>query len=564
MAPMELTVKNYKTLLSPDLLKKTQRCLIRECDEISSGTFESYVDELDKSFDVRITIDKQKITSHQCDCLESAPFCHHKAALLSTIVEGKRPAQKIAKSKKVDPMLEALERVDLESLKDWVLKVTKKNKDLTVAFLHEFSANPSGYTPQEIVALTNDAVKAVINKKMKADATEVKKIVELWSDLHTSSLDSYRAEPTNENYFLLLQSIIETCSFYEERLYTNSKRITGYLTKITDELSAILGIIKDLDAWKKSLGYFIAEIFLPDYGLRRTYLDLIISLFNTSTMDRRTEIVGLMATLYEDKKSASVQDRNDILKFLFKLATANHVFSKYKHLFSPIRHEPSYNLNLIDLLIVEGDLKSAEAHCLAQIKANTREDYDFQYLFRLKNIYKSTAEDGKLAGILQALLIHAPDFLDYQFVLLHRPADTDLKRWRNRVLARARQMADYDIDASDFSLALMDLEKNYMGLIEYLDNKVTYLQILPYATILISLHPESFIDKLINRMDCPPDDELLNQAPDILNQSLEELYLILLNHYEPEQIKLMAKKRTSLYRGWSNIFVKYLSTKFAL
>jgi hypothetical protein len=82
--------------------------------------------------------------------------------------------------------------------------------------------------------------------------------------------------------------------------------------------------------------------------------------------------------------------------------------------------------------------------------------------------------------------------------------------------------------------------------------------------VLVSLHPDSFIDRLVSRTDCPDDRELKAEEPELLNQSLEDLYLTLLNHYEPEHLKLIAKKRLGVYRGWSNIFVKYLSTKFAL
>ena len=562
---MDLTLKNYKSTLPPELIRKSQRCLVRECDEIRPGHFESYVDELEQSFDVSITFDKTIIAAHQCDCLDSAPICQHKAALLSDIAKGNNKVlPKITKAKKVDPILKALEDADPQSLREWIFKVTKKNKDLGLAFLHEFSEKQLGYTPEEIKATTNDAVKAVINKRIKADANEVKKIVELWTGLHRSIIDGYLAEPGNEKHFFQLHTIIETCSFYEERLCTSSKRIGSYLTKILDEVSSVISIIRDQQAWQKCLGYFVAEIFRPDFGFRKRYLDVIVSLFNSSAPERKTDLVDAMVKLYENKKSAPVQDRNDFAQSLLRLVTAIHAFPTYKHLFLPIRHALSYNIKLIDLMLAEGDLESAERYCIGQINENTREDFDFEYLSRLRNIYKTTGQDEKLVGVVKQLLLHLPDFLDYQFVTLHQSADTEFKRWRSRVLANARQMAYFDRDAADFSLAIMNMEKNYKGLIEYIDDNVNYRQILPYAKVLTAVHPQSFLDRMVSKMDCPDDKELQEEEPELLNQSLEDIYLILLNHFKAEDLKLIAKKRLSLYRGWSNLFVKYLSIKFVL
>ena len=145
---MDLTIKNYKSSLPPELIKKAQRCLVRECDEIKPQHFVSYVDESDNSYDVSLTFDKALVIAHQCDCTEPIPFCHHKVALLAFRETGKSSTPKIAKNKKVDPILEALEQANPEKIKEWILKVIQKNKDLGVAFLHEFTAETTEYTPK--------------------------------------------------------------------------------------------------------------------------------------------------------------------------------------------------------------------------------------------------------------------------------------------------------------------------------------------------------------------------------------------------------------------------------
>lgn len=86
---MDITIKNYKSSLPSELIKKAQRCIVRECDEINPKHFVSYVDESDNSFDVSLTFDKALIIAHQCDCTELIPFCQHKIALLAFIETGK-------------------------------------------------------------------------------------------------------------------------------------------------------------------------------------------------------------------------------------------------------------------------------------------------------------------------------------------------------------------------------------------------------------------------------------------------------------------------------------------
>jgi len=559
---MNLTIKNYKSVLSAELIKQSQKCAVRECDEINPGHFESYVDVLDKSFDVSLTLDKSTVVAHKCDCEDPTAFCQHKTALLLFVVKGaKRLPAKITRSKKIDPMQEAIELVDPQVLRDWVLKIAKKHKDIGISLLNEFSNKSSNYTPQEIIDLTQNSLRAVINKKNKADAQEVKRIVELWSDLHQSILERYRAEPTNEVYFLQFNAIIDACSFYEERLNTTSKRISSYIKQVIEDVSAVITTTRDNDAWQKSLNYFVKEIFLRDYGFRRQYLDLIATLFDSSETGRKSIIVELMVTLYEENASASQQDRNHFLQHFFRLVILNNQFQSYKHLFLPIRHALSYNLRLIDTLIAGEDFETAEVYCVQQLKENTNDDYDLEYHARLIAIYKTFGDEVKLAGILKLQLLKIPDFIDYQFVSLHRSSDDDFNHWRNRVLANARQMAYYDSNAAAFSLALLESEGNYARLIDYIDEKIDYQVISRYAPALILKAPQRFLEKLMSRMDNHEDRNWHQYEPETLNDCLKDLYTLLLKHYSVETLTLITKKGKSTYRNWSNLLVNYLNQR---
>jgi hypothetical protein len=561
---MEITIKNYKSSLPSELIKKAQRCLVRECDEIEPKHFVSYVDETENSFDVSLTFDKALVIAHQCDCTEPIPFCHHKIALLAFIETGKSSTPKIAKNKKVDPILEALEQANPEKLKEWVLKVIQKNKDLGVAFLHEFTTQPTEYTPKEILALTENAVKSVLNKRMKANAAEVKKIVELWSNIHQNVLTSYFAEPTNEIKYQLFRTIVDNCLFYDERLYTTSKRIDGYVKKTTEDAGNAIASIRDQEAWAKSLQLIVNDIFLEDFGLRKWSLDVILDIFHAGSIDRRGDIVNSLARFYEDKNKVSRQDRSDLMQFFFQLVTENHKFSTYKHLFVPEKHAFSYNIDLIDHLLADGDLSSAEQYCLEQMAENTLGKFDYEYLVRLREIYKITGDEQKLVDVVKHMLIYEPDFLDYQFVLLHHHDEADFKKWRFRVLANARKLAVYDRSAANFMLSVLHYENDFKALNEYIDRQIGYQEIAQYADVLLNTLPEDFLTKLITKIDCPEDTELEREDPAQLTPLLEEIYQFVLKYFEEKPLRIIVSRRFNAYKQWSNIFVKYFAERSKL
>ena len=407
---MELTLKNYKTKLSAELLKRSLRCQVRECDELSPGVFESYVDEQDSSFDVKLSMIKNVVSTHSCECESNAPFCQHKIALLNYIATGIKPSAKILAKKKIDPVRQALEDADHEKLKDWLFATLKKNKDLSIAFTNEFLTRTDDYDPREIIVLTMDAVKAVINKRSRAEATEVKKIVDLWSAIHRPILDKFLAEPTSPAYFAQVHAVIDTCDNCKYRISTNSKRFEKYIKDIKDELSAAISIIREDESWSKSLSYFFLELFHEGYyGIRRAYVNLIVSVFNSSATDRRKKINEMFVEIYQNRSKESKNDAIEILKLVLDMVIANNEFVEHKEMFVPIRHSINYNLKLIDNLMKIGELGKAEMFCIEQVNSNTNQEYDWAYTSRLKHIYTETNNEKKLIHLISDELLRTPD-----------------------------------------------------------------------------------------------------------------------------------------------------------
>ncbi|TCD07615.1 hypothetical protein EZ449_13840 [Pedobacter frigidisoli] len=558
----EITSKNFKTKLDSELIKKSQRCTVRECDEVNPSHFESYVDELDKSYDVRIQLEKGTVIISNCECISPLPFCQHKIALLAFIARGTKPAPKITATKKIDPVKQALEQADPEKIRDWILRTLKKNKDLSIAFMNEFSDKSENYTPEEIIALTHNAVMAVTGKRRKAEVFEVKKIIDLWTELHKPILDQYFAEPANEDYFKKVHVLIDTVVEYKYRIQTNSKRFETYFKQILTQIEEIILNIRDDDTCTKCLSLLSKEFFLDGYGgIRREYTNIFVNIFNSSSAQMRARIVGITAEVYQARKDERVTDSKELLQLLLHMVVINKNFPEYKDVFRPLRHALVYNIRLIDSLIELGELNTAETYCIEQIDQNTDSTYDKDYISRLKQIYTQTKDDKKLIGVLSRELLYKPNFDNYILVRSNTEPDAQFKKWRNQVLANARQLAGFYKNAADFSLALRNSEKDFNGLLAYLDENADYDSIALYSKQLILYSAEAFIKKLITKIDSDRDNRLNMDNPAMLDEILERVYQIAALKYGVENLMLIVKAREKVYGTWANLFVKYVGRK---
>lgn len=225
---MNLSLKNYTTTLSKELQKLAEKNKVRECDETEKGHYVAYVDEGNDTFDVSLILSpKLEVVSHSCDCKNNGAFCRHCTALLIHLAKGTKITQSV-KAKKISKAESLLEEAELIDLKEWVRDLLQKNKDIELSFTHYFSGKQQQYTPDEVTKLTDKAVKAVIKSKKNIDPTQLKKLIDLWSDIHAPIVKSYHANVANENSFLNFHTVIEGCLLFQANINTNTNRIGKY------------------------------------------------------------------------------------------------------------------------------------------------------------------------------------------------------------------------------------------------------------------------------------------------------------------------------------------------
>jgi len=477
---MPLTLKNYTTTLAPDLLALAKKNKVRECDETEKGHFVAYVDEGNESFDVSLTIRTgNEITQHTCECNSASSFCRHKAALIVHIADGKKVKDVVKVKKKESKADTLLEDIDRDALKEWVRNLISKNKDVELSFIHHFSAKEQ-LTPEEVIKIINDAVKAVAGNKKAIDLTQLKKIVELWSEMLAPIAEHYQANVTNEKAFLNFHTMLETCIAFQFKVDSASNKIPKFIEGVLQKSVEPVNDLQVEESWDKAVSYFINHV--PDRinMVRMHYLLHLNNIIAISSDDRKIKMIEWLAKQFEKSKPDTLTNGTAYIKFIFEIIEEHNLFTKYSRLFKPIRFDNEYNQELIRQLIDNNDLEQAEKYCLEQIQQNFREEYNILYLKFLKEIYLIQKDEEALAKVLAALFPFTFDFEDYLFISERLPEE-ERKKWRTKMLTKSRNISGtYKKAGTEFCFKLADAEKSYTKMIGYIDSYTPYSIILQY------------------------------------------------------------------------------------
>ncbi|NLR80202.1 hypothetical protein [Chitinophaga eiseniae] len=555
---MKLSLRNYKEVLTKELVKKAGKNIVRECDEVEKDSFQAYVDENEVSFDVAISLNNEKeIIHHSCDCNSKAGFCQHKTALLLHLLKSK-PKDRFAKGGRRINQLEILiEEIDPAKLKLWIKDVLVKNKDLELAFIHQFTSQQKKYTPPEVKDYTRNAVKAVIKSRGRAEANEVKKIVELWTDIHDTIVNDYCSNVVDEAAFQNFDALIEAVEDTQAKIATASNRFSKY---VESQLLKVLTSLQQLptdEGWLVAIGYFADRIIGMNFALRTYYLSFVVSVLNGSSQTRKIMVTDKLVKQYTKCNLSQIDYNNIYTKTVFGLVQDSDLFKTYYNVFKPIRFDNDYNGELIGQLVESGHLRLAEKYCQEQIKANVRDEYNELYLQFLKEIYTIEKNEKKLAEVLKELFPFTFDFDDYLFICKQMEIEEERKKWRTRMLARARQMPSFYKAAVIFPFRLMDYEGKYKKMIEYINSSTPYSIIGKYANKMILADRNGFLNELFHKID-----DFIDIESDEISADISALAKILENNYS--KIELQQVIHNVQKRGWfykENILISFLRGK---
>jgi hypothetical protein len=343
-------------------------------------------------------------------------------------------------------------------------------------------------------------VKAVVKGRKKAEASEVKKIVELWTDIHDSFVNQYCSCLSDEISFLNFHAIIEAVEETQLKIITSSNRFNKYLenqlSKITDPVHGL----RDEEAWHITTGYFLDRIHDGPFRFRLNYLSFLVSLLVNINPERKKLLIDRLLKQYATYDSSTLHNGEIYTETMFHMVMDIDAFDRYYNIFKPIRFNNEYNFELISELIESGHLRLAEKYCQEQIKGNFREEFNLPYLQLLREIYVSEKDESKLSEVLKELFPQTYDFEDYLFIIARIEDEEERKKWRSKILARARQ-ASHHSAAMDFSFKLMDYEKKYKKMIEYINEYTSYNLIARYAEKMILTDKNGFLKGMLHKYD---------------------------------------------------------------
>ncbi|RYZ61561.1 MAG: hypothetical protein EOO14_04710 [Chitinophagaceae bacterium] len=499
---MQPSLSNFKTTFSPAFLRKAASCAVRECDETSKGTFEAYVDQGEESYDVMLGLGKGKeVVSHRCDCGSTEAFCRHKAALLLHLagtISKKEPSVKGKKAKQSKVGI-LLEEVDAESLKTWVRELLEENKDLALAFEKRFEEKKTIYTKAEAEALTTEAIKSVVKNRMRIEISELKKIVALWTSVHQPVVNAYMADVASDAGFWAFHAVLESCLLFDSRVHTNSVKVPNYVQSLLDKSVEPIAQLYTDEAFNTATGYFENLVLAGANGVRIHYLAHLQKVLTVSSAERLEAGTKKLVQQYNKALSERRHNGNEYTKLLFSFVEANGFLPRYLTTFQPIRYDNAFNALLLENLLAAGALDLAESYAKAQIESNIREEYDIPYLKVLQEIYRRKKNDDALADIIEKLLPYTFDFDDYLFLDERKPDTEEKKKWRTKLLSRAKSAASYGrSDSESFYFRVLSHEKRYKKMVDAIRAETPLKVIVEYFEPMAAADKQGLLRVIIN------------------------------------------------------------------
>ena len=567
---MPFTLTNFQTTLSPALLLKAGKCTVRECDETSKGFYEAYVDEAKESYDVSLRLSpKNEVAEHHCDCGGAETFCRHKAALLLAIADKtKKPAAgKVVKGKakakqsKTDALLEA---ADADKLKAWVKELLDKNKDLALAFVQRFGEQKTAYTKADAEALTAEAVKSVVKSRTRVEQSELKKIVDLWTDVHRPIVEAYVGNVTHEDAFLAFHAVLDACNLFAQKVNATGQKISAYVENLLNQTVEPIAQLYSDETFEKATAFFSKYMLDEARRVRLHYVQHLQKILSLSIPERLAAGTEKLVKQYARTNLDKLVNGTVYTKMLFDFVERSGLLAKHLAIFEPITWDNSFNERLIGKLIEAGDLALAAKYAREQIAGNYREEYNLPYLEQLKTIYRLQKEEEKLAEVTAQLLPFTFDFDDYLFLYNRMPESEEKKKWRTKLINKAKNAGSYGRNgAKDFYFRLLDHEKSYKKMISSINSYTPYRLIVDYFEPMAATDKMALLKATIDKGDDYGWDYSQDKEEDE-QQVFSALLEAMIKTYDKIQVLAAVKSAESgrfYYRG--SRFIDYLKKEWA-
>lgn len=497
---------NIKDFLNSIVVKAratAQKLPVRELDEDGPGNYISFVDDGENSFDVGIKLGSgNKIIQYSCECKQPKP-CKHIVAVLMALNEKAAPAKKKTAKKlpKAPPSTPILEELDVNVLKDWVRELLQNNKDIELAFINKFTKRES-FDPSLVKDETAKVVKSIVKNKKNIDPTLLKKIFELWQQIHAPVIEYCSANlAKTEDVFALIDTITGQSIFYENFFSVNTNRFQAYITKTLEKFLRPLNEVENEEVWYQMVDKFAAQTYLPASNeVKAYYMKFLFSLLDISNNQRQVRIFERVADFLKQNKNKDSFWYFDLSRLFYYKVVQHGRFEDYFKLFFTYYAANDYNVALIEKLMEHGKMDMAEKECTIRINENYREEYSLPYLLLLKRIYQNTNHYAGYLEIATVLLPYSADFADFKLIYESLNDDKLKSKLYNKILNSYTQ-SSYDKGDKKKAMVFQILE--YLGKITKMIDMVrqfsNYGLIIKYFDLMFAKDRLRLLENIIRK-----------------------------------------------------------------
>jgi len=419
--------------------------------------------------------------------------------------------------------------LEQEVLASWLLELFKSNKDIELQFLLKFGKNKHEYQETDVAKILKDAVASVVGKRKKIEASEVKKIVQIWEKALESFWEYLALNIGNEKIIDLFSAVYNTVLDLEYNVFYTGTRFRKF---IETENSKIAGIIAQLDSdiqWVALTNTYWDKMWSEENS-QGGMLELFILIYESSSTERKRlladKIEDLITSLLEGRYHMSVA----VDDFFLDVLLENNMFEDNADYFVPRQWEAKYNLKLIEA-IRDHDPNKAIDYCNMVIAGNVNPTYNDSFLEILEDIYTDSGNFGKLASIKMEKFSSAPNIADYVFIMDHSNDEELNKKFRTKTLSMLRNNMGY-AGYDELYFRILEYEKNYKKMLEVIDYRVSPAVLLKFWNDLYALDKLRFLRAIAAHVQ-------IDYRTD--PSELEQLILKIMENYESDVIKLFFK-----------------------
>lgn len=487
-------LSDLQNQFSKQKINKAKKFSIREFEETEKNRFVCFVDEETVSYDVGLVLNPEsEITGYSCECGRK-DFCLHVLAMGFFMAENKTGKTNSPKGtkKKISEAELAMEDLNSEELKTWLLEFFKKNKDAEMQFMLSFGQKKKDFSEAGISELIKNTVASVAGKRKSLTAPEVKKLVDLLTKAIEPVEQYLLQNPDKKESIKKYLWLSDEISNYKIKILFSGVRMDNFQKKLKERFVAHMNTIKDIDLWKELAAENWFTFLRCNDSVSFAFYNFIKELYYSGSPEQKMYIAGLVRGEIKIWEKTGFELRTSAKEDLLEIIAENGFFTELQSYFQIEKYQNSYNLKVIGELL-KTDRKQAEKVCKMIIDSNSNERYDPPYYAILEKIYLEEGSPADLAHIKRKRFWETLSLEDYIFIAENEADAEEFKKFRSRMLGLLKNSFFSYPQTSDLYFGILDYEKDYKKMLDVMDSNTPTSVINLYAEKLYLTNKNKFL-----------------------------------------------------------------------